>query len=83
MKFIFISLLFSVAGLIIWRWRVIEDSNYEYRRRYYEYLVSSEKHSRGLLASRRSRTAARRCPATRGIRGPRTMLRAARGETAL
>jgi len=45
MKFIFISLLFSVAGLIIWRWRVIEDSNYEHRRRYYEHLVSSEKHS--------------------------------------
>ena len=45
MKFIFISLLFSGAWLILWRWRVIEDSNYEHRRRYYEHLVSSEKHS--------------------------------------
>jgi hypothetical protein len=47
MKFIFISLLFSVAGLMIWRWRVIEDSNYEHRRLYYEHLVNSEKHSAG------------------------------------
>jgi hypothetical protein len=43
MKFIFISLLFSGAWLIIWRLRVIEDSNYEHRRRYYEHLA--EKHS--------------------------------------
>ena len=43
MKFIFISLLFFGTWLIIWRWRVIEDSNYEHRRRYYEHLVHSEK----------------------------------------
>lgn len=42
MKLIFILLLLSGAGLIIWRYRVLEDSNYEHRRRYYEQLVSSE-----------------------------------------
>gem|GEM_PF-939620 len=44
MKLIFILLLLSGAGLIIWRYRVLEDSNYQHRRRYYEHLVSSEKH---------------------------------------
>ena len=58
MNFIIILLLISGVGWIIWRWRVkdrveldqawrlvLEDPNYEHRRRYYEYLVSSEKHS--------------------------------------
>ena len=31
MKLIFILLLLSGAGLIIWRYRVLEDSNYEHR----------------------------------------------------
>ena len=55
MNFIIILLLIAVVGWIIWRWRVkdrveldrawrlvLEDPNYEHRRRYYEQLVSSE-----------------------------------------
>ena len=55
MKLIFILLLIAGVGWIIWRWRVkdrveldqawrlvLEDPNYEHRRRYYEQLVSSE-----------------------------------------
>ena len=55
MNFIFILFLIAVVGWIIWRWRVkdrveldqawrlvLEDPNYEHRRRYYEQLVSSE-----------------------------------------
>ena len=55
MNFIFILFLIAVVGWIIWRWRVkdraeldrawrlvLEDPNYERRRRYYEQLVSSE-----------------------------------------
>ena len=55
MNFIIILLLISGVGWIIWRlwvkdrveldraWRlVLEDPNYEHRRRYYEQLVSSE-----------------------------------------
>ena len=56
MNFIFILLLIAGVGWIIWRWRVtdkmaleqawhlvLEDQNYEHRRRYYEHLVHSEK----------------------------------------
>jgi len=56
MNLIFILLLMAVVGCIIWRWRakdrmeldrawrlVLEDPNYEHRRRYYEHLVHSEK----------------------------------------
>jgi len=55
MNFIIILLLIAGVGWIIWRWRVkdrveldqawrlvLEDPNYEHRRRYYEQLVSSE-----------------------------------------
>ena len=55
-NFIFLLLLIAGVGWIIWRWRVkderalerawrlvLEDPNYEHRRRYYEHLVSSEK----------------------------------------
>jgi len=54
MNLIFILLLMAVVGWIIWRWRakdrmeldrawrlVLEDPNYEHRRRYYEHLVHS------------------------------------------
>src|SRR3974390_1172224 len=56
MNFIFLLLLIAGVGWIIWRWRVkdrieldrawrlvLEDPNYEHRRRYYEHLVHSEK----------------------------------------
>ena len=56
MNFIFILLLIAGVGWIIWRWRVkdkmaleqawrlvLEDPNYQHRRRYYEHLVHSEK----------------------------------------
>ena len=55
MNLIVILLLMAVVGWIIWRWRakdrmeldrawrlVLEDPNYEHRRRYYERLVHSE-----------------------------------------
>ena len=55
MNLIVILLLMAVVGWIIWRWRakdrmeldrawrlVLEDPNYEHRRRYYEQLVHSE-----------------------------------------
>ena len=55
MNFIFLLILIAGVGWIIWRWRVkdrveldqawrlvLEDPNYEHRRRYYEQLVSSE-----------------------------------------
>jgi len=55
MNFIFLLLLIAGVGWIIWRWRVkdrieldrawrlvLEDPNYEHRRRYYEQLVNSE-----------------------------------------
>ena len=55
MNLIFILFLIAVVGWIIWRWRVkdraeldrawrlvLEDPNYEHRRRYYEHLVHSE-----------------------------------------
>ena len=55
MNFIIILLLISGVGWIIWRWRVkdrveldrawrlvLEDPNYERRRRYYDHVVSSE-----------------------------------------
>jgi len=55
MNLIVILLLMAVVGWIIWRWRakdrmeldrawrlVLEDPNYEHRRRYYEHLVHSE-----------------------------------------
>jgi len=55
MNFIFILFLIAVVGWIIWRWRVkdraeldrawrlvLEDPNYERRRRYYDHVVSSE-----------------------------------------
>ena len=42
MNFIIILLLIAGVGWIIWRYWVLEDSNYEHRRRYYEQLVSSE-----------------------------------------
>jgi len=56
MNFIFLLILIAGVGWIIWRlrvkdereleraWRlVLEDPNYEHRRRYYEHLVHSEK----------------------------------------
>ena len=59
MNLIVILLLMAVVGWIIWRWRVkdkmdldrawrlvLEDPNYEHRRRYYEHLVNSEKRIR-------------------------------------
>ena len=55
MNFIIILLLIAGVGWIIWRWRVkdraeldrawrlvLEDPNYERRRRYYDHVVSSE-----------------------------------------
>ena len=59
MNFIFLLILIAGVGWIIWRWRVkdkmdlerawrvvLEDPNYEHRRRYYEHLVDSEKRIR-------------------------------------
>ena len=59
MNFIFLLILIAGVGWIIWRWRVkdkmdlerawrvvLEDPNYEHRRRYYEHLVNSEKRIR-------------------------------------
>jgi len=58
-NFIFLLILIAGVGWIIWRWRVkdkmdlerawrvvLEDPNYEHRRRYYEHLVDSEKRIR-------------------------------------
>jgi len=58
-NFIFLLILIAGVGWIIWRWRVkdkmdlerawrlvLEDPNYEHRRRYYEHLVNSEKRIR-------------------------------------